>query len=85
MWWSIAIVCMCDADVALLVGQATGLLQLVLNWNFSGKSQGCVNEVRGLRQLYVCCGTTRHEAALADLQRLVPGLPTSGCSVVGWW
>jgi hypothetical protein len=67
---------LCDADVALLAGRVKSLRRLALNWNFGVKSQGlgCLSELRGLRELHVCCGTTRHEAALADLQRLVPGL-----------
>lgn len=67
---------LCDADVALLAGRVKSLRRLALNWNFGVKSQGlgCLSELMGLRELHVCCGTTRHDAALADLQRLVPGL-----------
>jgi hypothetical protein len=65
-----------DADVALLAGRATGLRKLALNWNFGVKSEGlgCLSEIRGLRELNVCCGTARHDAALAQLQQQLPGL-----------
>lgn len=67
---------LCDADVALLAGSVTGLRKLALNWNFGVKSEGlrALSGLRGLRQLRVCCGTSRHEAALAELQAHLPGL-----------
>jgi hypothetical protein len=67
---------LCDADVALLAGRVTGLRKLALNWNFGVQSKGlgCLSEIRGLRELNVCCGTARHDAALAQLQQQLPGL-----------
>lgn len=68
----------CDADVALLAAGLAGLRRLALNWNFEVKSEGlaCLTLLKGLRELHVCCGTTRHEAALARLQQQMPELAT---------
>lgn len=67
---------LCSADVALLAGRVTALRRLALNWNFGVKSEGlaCLSALTRLRELNVCCGTTRHEAVLAELQQRVPGL-----------
>jgi hypothetical protein len=67
---------LCDADVALLAVRLTGLRKLALNWNFAVKSEAlrCLSQLKGLRELNVCCGTTRHEAVLAALQQQMPGL-----------
>lgn len=67
---------LCDADVALLASRVMCLRKLALNWNFGVKSEGlrCLSGIKGLTELHVCCGTTRHEAALVELQQLLPGL-----------
>lgn len=67
---------LCDADVRLLAGRLPRLRRLTLNWNFAVRSTGlmCVSQLKDLKELHVCCGTTRHEAALVTLQQLLPGL-----------
>lgn len=70
---------LCDADVANLAVTLTGLRRLGLNLNFSVSAEGlgCLSRLRGLQELHVCCGTSRYEPALSQLQQLLPGLNTA--------